>query len=55
MRETRKALSEQLDEKITAVRTELTQQINDVRQYLQETLTEMKEEAATVTQSQERM
>ena len=38
-----------------AVRTELTQQISEVHQYLQETLREIKEETATVTQSQERM
>ena len=51
VRDTRKALSEEVDKKVVAVRTELTQQINEVRQYLQETLREMKEEAAMVTQS----
>ena len=51
----KKALSEQVDQKVVAVQAELTQQINEVRQYLHETLTELKEEAATVTQSQERM
>ena len=34
VRETRKALSEQVDQKITAVRTELNQQMNELRQYL---------------------
>ena len=45
----------EVDKKVVAVQTELTQQINGVRQYLQETLKEINEEVATVTQSQERM
>ena len=55
VRDTRQALSAEVEQKVVAVRTELTQQINEVRQYLQVTLQEMKEEAAMVTQSQERM
>ena len=38
VRDTRKALSEEVDQKVVAVRTEFTQQINEVRQYLQQTL-----------------
>ena len=34
VRDTRKALSEEVDKKVVVVRTELTQQINEVRQYL---------------------
>ena len=55
VRDAKQALLEKVDQKIIAVRTELTQQINEVRQYLHGTLQEMKDEAATVTQSQERM
>ena len=55
VRETRKALSEQVDQKIMAVRAELQQQINETYQHLQETLREIKNEVATVSQSQDRM
>ena len=34
VRDTRKALSKEVDQKVMAVRTELTQQINEVHQYL---------------------
>ena len=53
--ETRKALSAEIDCKVTAVRAELQQQVNETHQHLQETLEEIKKEVATVSQSQERM
>ena len=44
-----------MDRKVTAVRAELQQQVNETHQHLQETLEEIKKEVATVSQSQERM
>ena len=55
MEETRKALSVEIDGKVTTVRAELQQQVNETHQHLQETLEEIKKEVATVSQSQERM
>ena len=39
--ETRKALSAEMDRKVTAVRAELQQQVNETHQHLQETLEEI--------------
>ena len=47
--ETRKALSAEMDRKVTAVRAELQQQVNETHQHLQETLEEIKKEVATVS------
>ena len=55
MEETRKALSAEMDHKVTAVRAKLQKQINETHWHLQETLEEIKKEVATVSQSQERM
>ena len=51
--ETRKVLSVEMDRKVTAVRAELQQQVNETHQLLQETLEEIKNEVATVSLSQE--
>ena len=40
--ETRKALSAEMDRKVTTVRAELQQQVNETHQHLQETLEEIK-------------
>ena len=53
--EARKALSVEIDQKVTAVRAEFQQQVNQNHQYLQETLREIKHEVATMNQSQDRM
>ena len=53
--EARKALSAEVDCKVTIVQAELQQQVNETHQHLQETLMEIKNEVATVSQSQERM
>ena len=50
--ETRRALSAEVDRKVTAVQTEMMQYVNQTRQYLQETLRELKEEVIMVSQSQ---
>ena len=51
--EMRKALSAEMDRKVTAVRAELQQQVKETHQHLQETLEEIKNEVAMVSQSQE--
>ena len=53
--EARKALSVEIDRKVTVVRAEFQQQVNQNHQYLQETLREIKHEVATMNQSQDRM
>ena len=55
MEETRKALSAEMDHKVTIVRAELQQQVNETYQHLQKTLEEIKNEVAMVSHSQERM
>ena len=53
--ETRKAPLVEVDRKVTAVWAELQQHVNETHQHLQEALMEIKNEVATVSQSQERM